>query len=572
MPRLPTLRTPLLGELAHQLRFESPDAARRQLERAEGFALQVLRDLESLTPLPETYPADFVIFRITGLRVDDQDAAAPRLIARDDLLADLPPLIDRLSTKAQLLDVPPGWLNIAELCQRWSVSRKTIERLRPMGLIGRRINLGRGRARQVYGPEAIGHIERLHAESLARAAEFTRMPETTRRDIQRRAARYRRVLGWSLGRCAEHLARRVGRSRESVRTLLIRADQAAALPTFGHRGPLREDDLQRVERQQVRGGRMTAAAKRLDVSRVALYRALLLRRLRRLQTLDLSGPMSATFDRAGAASVLLSPPITRTAIGRPAPPTIGGLLALAGEIDAETAGTEMARAAAYWFLLWSARTSIAGLERHAHKLRTRLDDVETALLWASRIKSDMVRSQIPLIVRTIESRIGTPIMNAAPSAAGELLHVAIDAAISSVDRFDPFKGGRLAAPVSLAVGRAVGRWLADAIDHSRAPTPGRAEARRALDGLPLKDWSTRVHEWQSWLDVSSSQRQGIDAALARPVDAALARVLVLRLGLGQDPPQTLLESGRVLNLPPSRVSALHRRALIMLQTQMHPTA
>ena len=42
MPRLSALRTRALAELARQLRFESADAARRQLGRAEQLAVELL--------------------------------------------------------------------------------------------------------------------------------------------------------------------------------------------------------------------------------------------------------------------------------------------------------------------------------------------------------------------------------------------------------------------------------------------------------------------------------------------------------------------------------------------------
>ena len=96
MPRLPTLRTRVLQELARQVRFQSEDAARRQLGRAEELALQLLE--EKAADAPAAYPEEWVVFRITGLRTE----TGGDVVVREALLGDLPALIDRLSAAAKL--------------------------------------------------------------------------------------------------------------------------------------------------------------------------------------------------------------------------------------------------------------------------------------------------------------------------------------------------------------------------------------------------------------------------------------------------------------------------------------
>ena len=44
MPRAPQIRTPALADLAGQLRFQPPEAARRQLQQAENLAMQLLEE------------------------------------------------------------------------------------------------------------------------------------------------------------------------------------------------------------------------------------------------------------------------------------------------------------------------------------------------------------------------------------------------------------------------------------------------------------------------------------------------------------------------------------------------
>src|SRR4051794_36550235 len=99
MPPLPRLKVPALAELARQLRFEPAKAARRQLELAEALVGQI--------DPAQVYPYEWVVFRLTGYRPDDGGGAAaasggPITIPGSALLADLPPLIERLCVTAEL--------------------------------------------------------------------------------------------------------------------------------------------------------------------------------------------------------------------------------------------------------------------------------------------------------------------------------------------------------------------------------------------------------------------------------------------------------------------------------------
>src|SRR5205823_1057158 len=105
MPRLPTLRTRVLQELARQLRFESAGAARRQLARAEELALQLLEESGPAGAAgPDRFPEEWVVFRITGLRTEPAGGPGDGVVARGALLSDLPALIDRLSAAAKLTE------------------------------------------------------------------------------------------------------------------------------------------------------------------------------------------------------------------------------------------------------------------------------------------------------------------------------------------------------------------------------------------------------------------------------------------------------------------------------------
>ena len=591
MPRLPTLRTRVLQELARQLRFESADAARRQLARAEDLALQLLD--ESVKPdAPAAYPEEWVVFRVTGLRMEARGGDGG-VVVREALLGDLPALIDRLSAAGKItesdlrgtgkrtskdgttggraasaqrattsIQADAVWLSVAELCARWKVSRKTLERYRRVGLVSRRITLGRGREKVVYSEACVRMFERVHRERVEEAGDFARLDSRTRERLVRRAARYRARLGWTLHKCAQRLAAREGRSVEGVRQLLRGYNDRAERPIFDEPGVLDAEGRAWVERTSKRGGSMSGAASRVRKGRTTVYRVVGARRADRLRGLELRGPVGPMFERKDGAEVLLGSAPAREGLGGRGAASVGELLRIAATIEPGGALFERGRAGACWYLIWRARLGVAGLARHAARVRKAktnepgIDEIETGLLWASRLKAEMVRAQVPLLVRAIENQTGRAAAAIPGGALKELCEIGLGALIDATDRFDPFKGGRLAAPVGIALTRAVSQWLRRSGD-ALGP-PGRAIARVDLDALPLADWTRRVYPWQEWLELPPGVRERVGELGERE-----RRVVEMRFGLG-GPPCTLEDAGAGLGTTPTRIAAMQRKAVALL--------
>jgi hypothetical protein len=289
------------------------------------------------------------------------------------------------------------------------------------------------------------------------------------------------------------------------------------------------------------------------------------RRAARLRELDLRGPggnVGPMFERADAAEVFLGNAAARVGVGSRGATSVGELLRLAAEIGAEPIAMEQARAGACWYLVWRAERGVAQLARHGARVRAAgkkdagIDAIETWLLWASRLKGEMVRSQLPLLVRAIESQTGRGIAALPGVALRELCEIGLEALIDAADRFDPFKGGRLAAPAGIALSRAVSQWL----KHGRAELgpAGRATARVDLDQLALPDWTRRVHPWQAWLEAPAGVREKAGDLAERE-----RRVVELRFGW-EGPPRTVEDVAKELKTTATRVTAMQRRAVATL--------
>lgn len=560
MPRFAKLRVRVLDELARQLRYESAQAARRNLERAEALAVQLLN--EKPEDRAEAYPEEWVVFRITGLR--SSEVGGGGMVVRDALLGDLPALIDRLSSAAEVKPEElnaqakdkAAWLTVDEVCTRLGVSRKSLERYRRKGLVSRRVAMGRGRERVLFARAVVEAFEKRHAEALGEARAFDRMTKKQREMIVRRAARYHARLGLSLHACAKRLAPRLGRTVEAVRQVLLRHDEAGERPIFGRVPPIDDDRAIRLERLSRRGGAVSKAAEVMRRSRATGYRVVLERRAERLRGLSLDGPTAPTFERLDAEQVLCAHASVSRGLGSPLPRTVEEFLSAAQRADAEGEEHESARSAGYWYLRWVAMRRIGALPRHGARSAD-LDEIETRLLWASRVKTEGVRSQLPLMLRTIDSQAGGALTRMAPSSAAALVDAAFGAMASAFDRYDPFKGGRLAATASVAIARSVSQWIKA---HPEAlPKGGRAMAAVARAdgrGHQLEDWATRMNPWQEWLEMPADLRTRLGE-----FDDCSRRVLELRAGWSDQPPQTALTIARLLKTTPTRVHAIQRRAL-----------
>lgn len=592
MPRLPHLTSPALNDLLKQLRHESPEAARRQMLRGEELCLNLLRSQQALEA-PAEYPSSWVLYRVTGLRLESAgDSEKEMLIGRDELIADLVPLVDRLSSRAELGEVQEGWLTPTELAECWCVSRKTIERWRRLGLLGRRVSLGLGREKITFNPTSIELFEKMHGAKLMRAAGFSRMPEAVRKRLYREARRYVRVLGWSLEKCAQRLSERYRRSVHGVRLVIHRLDARDAKPVFSKAMRLNVREKLVVTTRWRAGEKIPRVESKS--SRVTLYRAIWQRRWEQLKELDLDGPTGAMFALPDAGSVVLAPRMVVNGAGVwenkqvndrvPAlPMNLSELWMMAMNQERQLrAGARAVQqqeeqlAGAYWYLLAQARGVLREKTLPKTRLAHQIDQIQTWLVWASRVKAWLVAGQAGLILRSVSAHVRGEssskssgmetladlpehIKGASANTIRESVRIAIAGASLGADRFDPFKGGRFAAPVGLAIQRALSKR---SNSHSLAVVPGRASPRLDLSQVELGDWWLKLNSWQEWLDIPVSWRGSIDR-----LDDHHARIMELVLGLGSQRPMTLEMAAQSLGISRSGAAKSCREAMAILRLE-----
>lgn len=568
MPAWPKLKLPVLASLADELRFAPKAAVLRDIQRAAE-TIDVIDDAAA-------YPRSWVVFRLTGYRGTVEAELEPTPGAA--LRAELPRLIERLSAQSAVerddIKAFGTLLSQAEVCDRWSVDRKTVERYRKAGLVALRVRDERGRGTLVFPERAIIAFEQRNAARLKKAAAFSRTDESTRQQLAERAARLRQRAGVSTAKAAAHLAKKSGRSASTVRR--------AVEPTRKKR--VSGSKAQRAAALLARwdaGEGIGAIAKAAGCTRGAAIHALLAARTHRLRALELAGRVPAASPIAAAVRTLAD--VDRVAsVEEISTHTLRLLRCATLEqlLDAMQTRATLDRAAeAAWArthhagVVLAARLLMGPTARSSERATSTggtpvpptlalsaedIDEAECALRWALRARLELVASQAALVLESIATVAGEP-ERLEPADLSAAILRGVAAVGGAIEGFVPSEatrreiGGRLAAPVSLAVGKALAEWYA-----GREKVAASRRAARSL-AVPAPNWVDAACPWRAavlatpaWLDPESS------AAIVARLREADRRVWEMRFGAR---PRTVREVAAALGLSRPRAGEAVQRVV-----------
>lgn len=495
------------------------------------------------------YPEDWIVFRITGYRPEIRE---PATFVGGALLADVSGLIERLSSAAKIheSELEPGqFLDVDEVCARWKVSRKTLERWRRQGLVARRVRGENGKPRLAFSTAVVERFEQGRAGSAEHG--YSRIGAQLEARMLRRAGAYAK-LGCSLNQAAKRISARYGRAHETVRQLLKRHERTGAL--FAHRGPATERERRLMARAAWACIEPAVIARKLDRSSAAVHRVLNDERAERLRMLaEMIGGSGPGF--TGDQSVLEPEPV-RSGLGEAGPTDLLELVRGARAAGVPLGVVERAQGLAHRFLLARVQGLIADLPAHGARA-TALDRIETDLRWACRLKTELVRSQLPLLVRVLESSLGKPLEEVRSGRLGPLLQGALGAIGDAVDAYDPDKGGRLAAGAGIGLNRIAAKFVRE----QAIEPPSRTRAVGMLGpGVRVDDWTRRVSPWQTWRGHAWLEPRSLVRAGLRGLGETERQLVCARFGWGPAP-ATLVEIAARMGLTVMRAAAIERAAL-----------
>src|SRR5204862_3783649 len=115
-----------------------------------------------------------------------------------------------------------------------------------------------------------------HRDRVERGSRFSQMSEAEREDILRRAKRLSRVGGGTLTEISRRIARKLGRSAETIRYTIKNFDREhpdqALFPKLT--GPLDQETKEVIYNSYRRGIAVDTLAKRFQRTRTSMYRVI----------------------------------------------------------------------------------------------------------------------------------------------------------------------------------------------------------------------------------------------------------------------------------------------------------
>jgi len=265
-----------IADLARQLEFAP--VARRTLQVSAAEEL-----LHGLDPV-KAYPFSFVVYRITGYHPKEDSTAD--LLTGLALQHDLGVLIEHLSDS---LNLPANTaaepvLTIEQVCERFNVTSKTIQRWRRRGLPGRRFVFADGRRRVGFLVSSVERFFASHQDQVSRGANFSQVDTDEHELILRLAGR----LATKCHCCTNEIARRIGRklNRSPITILhtIRKHDQSNPDRAIFPAAPpaLEEEDRLAIAKAYRRGSSLAELARRHGRTRAAIYRIVVEHRLAKL--------------------------------------------------------------------------------------------------------------------------------------------------------------------------------------------------------------------------------------------------------------------------------------------------
>jgi len=535
MPAVSAAKVPCIAQLASELGFASKPTLLRHLQHIDELAPQIDPD--------GIYPQDWIVFRITGYR---PEIDSPVLVPGEALRGDLSAVAEHISEHAHLTkdDIPEPYETIDSLAERWSVSRKTIERYRRLGLIARRLDLGAGHRSVIFMQSAVEWFETLNADRLGKACRFDRISTAHLARFERWAKVYRRRLDYSRSQAAARIALRTGHSHEGVRKALLRIDQDLGSPIFTDPQPTTTRDQLIALRAVLRGIEPSTIAKHTNRSHNATLRAINNARFALLKSYAL--PIGVDPDPEPS----LESPAVNQGLETRAQTDLNALIEQMRRHEPTVLYAQTMRARAYHHLLARAGDRLSALNPTAPSSPA-LDAIETDLRWATMLKVELLGSHLHLILQTIEHQIGGPIDTLDPARASFLLLGATRVAGDAIDRFDPTRAGHIAAPVGLGVTRFASRQP----DIAQPAGIGKA-TRRIPPGFAIPDWTTLITAWHRWVMPDRRIELIVDQ-----LDERDRLILVRRFGFDGCPPITRGELAGLLGTSSIHALRFERAAL-----------
>jgi len=553
-----TYKHQCVKELAdQQVRFTPPPRRLEQLKRAEQLLTQV--------DLKREYPYQFVCYRVTEFR---SESYAGLLIPGDDLLDDLGLFINELANSLPAIpveEVAETVMTLDEFSKKLNVATKTINRWRKRGLIGIPV-LSKGRRQVGFLPSLVDPFLAANKEWIEKSGRFTLLSPQEKDDILRRARRFSRLGLGSLTEVSRRIARKLGRSPETVRYTIKNFDvehpEQALYPDVT--GPLDSSTKHEIYKAYKKKGMdMDTLAKKFQRSRSSMYRVLTEIRAQRLLDQTIECIYHESFDDASKAASILAPmpgadEFEATRRGMKIPKDAPPELISNYEMPLLTKEQEQHLFRKMNFLKHRAKklldqlTVPSGLINYANLRVETLDQIEAYLDEADQVKELLIRCNMRLVTSIAKRHSGQ---------AENFFELLSDGNISlmrAVEKYDYSRGFKFSTYASWAIMKNFARSIPDEKNRRERFVTGNEDVFDAAEDKRTQEGEVLAAAEQATAKVNR---------LLEYLEPREREIIRMRAGLedGQEG-MTLEKIGAKLGITKERVRQLNVRAMKKLRT------
>jgi RNA polymerase primary sigma factor len=552
-----TYKQQVIKELAdQQVRFAPPTRRLEQLKRAE----QLLTEVDP----NRAYPYQFICYRVTDFRSKEHEAL---LIPGRDVAHDLGLWINDLATSLPAIPVEevaePVW-TIGDMSKRLNVTTKTINRWRKRGLIGIPV-VCNGRRQLGFLPSLVAPFLAANKVQVEKSGKFTQLSQEEKEDILRRARRFARLGLGSLTEVSKRIARRLGRSPETVRYTIKNFDQEhpeqALYPDVT--GPLDPTAKQVIYNSYRRGMDVNTLAKNFQRNRSSMYRVLSEIRAQRLMEHSIEYIYHESFDDPDMEAAILAPmpgaeafEASRRAMRIPkdAPPELFSNY----QMPLLTKDQEQHLFRKMNFLKHRAAKALEDMKTPSglidfEKLRVEtLDQVEEDLKEANKVKELLIRCNMRLVTSIAKRHSGQ---------AENFFELLSDGNISlmrAVEKFDYSRGNKFSTYASWAIMKNFARSIPDEKNRRERFVTGNEDIFDAAEDKRTDEQEVIAAAEQATAKVNR---------LLEHLEPREREIIRMRAGLdnGKDG-MTLEKIGEKLGITKERVRQLNVRAMKKLRS------
>jgi len=532
------IKNELLGLFFNGLRFAPRRQKERELARAEDL-LQIARpDME--------YPLEFICYKITGFRPQSPDAE--QIIGGEELIGALNAFI--ASTNRQLapsISAPADTIfSIEDLARRFSVSTKTIHRWRSRGLRGRLFVFERGRKKLGFTRSAVDHFTAENHDLIAKAADFKQLSRQEKDHIVGQAVALAEAGTKSRHRIITRVAAESGRSRETIRGLLVAYDKKARDRSIFRKsqGKLRLREIKHICRARGQGATIRELTEKFDRSRSSIYRIINKRRAGDLLERHIGWVDSPEFHDPQRAEAIVSGRCESASAGRDG----RGLLTRQQE-------SEMFRR--YNCLKFLARRLLDDVHP-AHGSNRQIGRIEGYLNEAERIKKTIIEANLRLVASVAQKH------RALGAQKADLISEGNFSLMRAVEKFDYTRGYRFSTYATWAIAKDFAKRIPE--EAHRPDKSGAGDVSDLQQDMrigPIVDFAAieRAH---------NSLEQVIGSNLTEREQYIVRNHFALEPGPVKRKPKTLRRIGEELNLSSERVRQIELIALQKLRHNLSP--